>query len=344
MWESAMAARKTSDPSFQDLAKHLRTDEPLPAYAIVGTEPFTRGQAVRGLRKAVLGDAPPDLALSQYTSADLTDAAPLLDELRTAPFLASRRLVVVEDAAAFVKANKSALVRYLETPARTGVLVLVLDKLSRSDKLGKAVRKVGMVVHCSSPRERELPGWIDARVRAYRKRIDPAAARRLADCVGVNLPVLDQSINKLSLYVGDRDTIAEADVDALVEDLPVTTIFRLTDAVGTQDPAKALRVLDTLLEQNNEPAYIISMIRWALERLIQTRTLLDEGQGKESIAKTLRMRSSYFLDKTIEMARRRSAAELHRGFRLLLDTDLATKTSTMDARDALEHLLLKLCA
>ena len=339
-----MTARAAADPTYHDLARRLQQAEPLPVYAILGEEAFARSQAIAALRQAVLGDADPDLALSQYLGSELDDASKLFDELRTPPFLAPRRLVLVESAAPFVAKAKEPLLKYLDKPSRTGVLVLVLDKLPRNEKLGKAVRKMGMAVACTPPRDRELPGWIAARARVHGKRMDSAAARRLAECVGVNLPILDQSLAKLALYVGQRDAIAEADVDALVEDLPITTIFKLTDAVGTKNPAKALRVLDNLLEQNNEPAYIISMVRWAMERLINTRTLLDAGQPPDAIARVLKMRPGYFFDETVRQAERRTRAELQRGFRLLLQTDLDTKTSTMNPRDALEHLLLRLCA
>ena len=339
-----MTAKKAAyDPTYHDLARHLQHDEPLPVYAIIGDEAFARSQAIAALRKAVLADADPDLALSQYLGSDIEDASKLFDELRTTPFLAPRRLVLVESAAPFVAKAKEPLLKYLAKPSRTGVLVLVLEKLARNEKLGKAVRNIGMAIACKAPRDRELPGWIGARARVHGKRMDSAAARRLAECVGINLPMLDQNLAKLALYVGQRDTITEADVDALVEDLPITTIFKLTDALGTKNPAKALRVLDNLLEQNNEPAYIISMVRWAMERLINTRTLLDAGKAPNDIARVLKMRPGYFFDQTVAQAQRRTRAELQHGFRLLLQTDLDTKTSTMNPRDALEHLLLSLC-
>lgn len=339
-----MATRSAPDPTPQDLFQHLRAGEPLPVYAILGDEAFGCSQALAALREAIVGDASPDLALSQYMGSEAPDPRELCDELRTPPFLAPRRLVVIESAAGYVSNAKEVLLKYLGKPSRTGVLVLVLEKLPRNEKLGKAVRKVGMAVGCTAPRDRELPGWIAARARAHGKRMDSQAARRLADCVGVNLPMLDQSLTKLALYVGARDAITEADVDTMVEDLPVTTIFKLTDAVGTKSPAKALKVLDTLLEQSHEPTYIVSMVRWALERLLNARTLLDAGQPPASIAKILRMRPGYFLDETLRQARRRTRPELQRAFRLLLDADLATKTSAMAPRDVLEHLLLRLCA
>lgn len=327
-----------------DLAKHLAGKAPLPVYAVVGDEPFARGQAVQAIRRALLEGTDPNLALSQYQGAEVTDTSQLFDELRTPPFLAPRRLVLVEDAAPLVANARDALCSYFEKPSKTGTLVLVLDRLPRNEKVGIALRRVGIAVACVPPREYELPRWIADRVREYRKRIDQAAAKRLAECIGVNLPIIDQSLAKLALYVGTRDTITVKDVDTLVEDLPVTTVFKLTDALGTQQPANALRVLDTLLEQNNEPPYIISMIRWAMERLIAARTLLDARKSPAEIAKALKMRPGFFLDKTLEQARRRTRRELQRGFALLLQADLDTKTSTRQPRDVLEHLLIKLCA
>jgi DNA polymerase-3 subunit delta len=334
----------SEDTNLDGLIRHLRGGKPLPVYAIVGEEPFARAQAIQAIRRAILKDAQPDLALSQYVGSDLSDPAQLLDELRTAPFLAPRRLILVEDAEPFVARAREVLCTYLAKPAATGTLALVLDKLPKNDKLGVAVRKAGLVVTCAPPREYELPRWISARARDHGKRIDGAAAKRLADSVGLNLGLLDQSLAKLALYVGGRDTIAEPDVEALVEDLPVTTIFKLTDALGNKEPARALRILDSLLAQNSEPSYIISMIRWALERLINARTLLDAGQPPEAISRALKMKPGYFLDQTLRQARRRSGPELHRGFALLLQADLDTKTSAAAPRDILEHLLIKLCA
>jgi len=326
------------------LAEHLRHGPPLPAYAIIGDEPFARAQALQALRRALLKDSDPDLALSQYTGVEAPDPKDLFDELRTPAFLGPRRLVIIEDAGTFVANARDALLTYLEKPSRTGTLVLTLDRLPKNEKPGIAIRKVGMVVVCTAPREYELPRWVTARAREHGKRIDPAAARRLAECVGINLPIADQSLAKLALYVGARDTITAKDVDALIEDLPVTTIFKLTDALGHKEPAKALRVLEHLLAQGNDPNYILSMVRWALERLINTRTLLDAGKSEEQISRALRMRPGYFLVQTIAQASRRTRCELLRAFDLLLEADLASKTSAMDPCHILEQLLIKLCA
>jgi len=332
------------DLTLDSLVQHLQRAQLSPVYAIIGEEPFARSQAIQAIRQAVLKDSDPDLALSQYLGNEVGDPRELLDELRTPAFLAPRRLVLVEDAAPFAANARDPLLAYLERPSKTGTLVLVLEKLPKNEKLGIALRRAGIVVACDPPREYELPRWINARARAHGKRVDADAAKRLADCVGVNLPILDQSLAKLALYVGSRDTIAQQDVEAIVEDLPVTTVFKLTDAVGSKEPGKALRVLDALLAQNSEPAYILSMVRWALERLINARTLLDLRQPADAIAKALHLKpGNYAVEQTIKHARNRTRRELLRCFSLLLQADLDSKTSAMDPRAALEHLLIRLC-
>jgi len=335
---------RSEDTRPEDFMRHLEREAPLPAYAIVGEEEFARGQCLRALRQALLREADPEMALSQYEGSEVAEPTDLISELRTPAFLAPRRVVIVENAEPFLAKARDLVANYLAKPASTSTLVLTCAKLARSDKVGAAVRKVGMVVACAPPRERELPGWISARARAHRKRIELEAARRLAEYVGVNLPVLDHSLAKLALYVGDRPTITAADVEAMVEDLPVTTIFKLTDALGSQQVARALTVLDHLLERNNDPNYILSMVRWALERLINARTLLDLGKRPEAIGKVLRMRPGYFLDQTLRQARRRTRADYERCFALLLEADLATKTSAADPRHILERLIIELCA
>ena len=55
-----MTARTArDDATYETLLEHLRSDEPLPVYAIIGEEPFARTQALQALRRAILKDAPP---------------------------------------------------------------------------------------------------------------------------------------------------------------------------------------------------------------------------------------------------------------------------------------------
>ncbi len=60
-----------------------------------------------------------EMALYQ-PEAEKADGAEVLDELRTLPFLASRRVVLIKEAEPFVTTYAELLEKYLDHPSPTG--------------------------------------------------------------------------------------------------------------------------------------------------------------------------------------------------------------------------------
>src|SRR5438552_717413 len=85
--------------------------KPQPVYVLHGDDDFLKRQAKQALRRLVLGPGDDGLALSSYPGDKATWAA-VIDELQTLPFLAPRRLVVVEQADPFVSRERGRLEKY----------------------------------------------------------------------------------------------------------------------------------------------------------------------------------------------------------------------------------------
>jgi DNA polymerase III delta subunit len=64
-------------------------------------------------------------------------ASEILDELRTAPFLTDKRVVLVRGADDFVSKNRPLLEKYFEKPCSTGRLILTLRTWDARTKLAK---------------------------------------------------------------------------------------------------------------------------------------------------------------------------------------------------------------
>src|SRR5438876_664990 len=92
--------------------------KPLPVYVLHGDEEFLKRQALQALRQVVLGSAEESFGASSHPG-DKASFAAVRDELLTLPFLAARRLVVVEDADPFVTKYRSLLEKYAAEPATT---------------------------------------------------------------------------------------------------------------------------------------------------------------------------------------------------------------------------------
>src|SRR5262249_31886736 len=95
--------------------------KPQPVYVLHGEEDFLKRQVLGTLRTIVFGKEGGDFGLS-VQAGDKADFAAIVDELNTLPFLGPRRLVVVENAEAFVTKYRALLEKYVAEPSLHGVL------------------------------------------------------------------------------------------------------------------------------------------------------------------------------------------------------------------------------
>src|SRR2546423_1485622 len=95
-----------------------------PIYVVYGDDAYLLQQAQRAIVRVALGPEADELAVRRF-SGDQATLADVLDEVRTLPFFAKLRLVVVEGADPFVTAHRRELEAYAEHPSDGGILVLV---------------------------------------------------------------------------------------------------------------------------------------------------------------------------------------------------------------------------
>jgi DNA polymerase-3 subunit delta len=328
-------------------------------YLLYGADEFSRQEALAQMKRK-LGD--PTTASLNTTILDgrsLTLAA-LQAACDTVPFLADKRLVIVEGLAArwerrqpgegvepkpLAKSDREleeALQGYLgQLPASTR-LVFVDDEVSASNPLLRLAKAhSGYVKEFPPRRGRELHAWIAERVKQKGGRITSEAVAVLAVFVGENLRLLDQEIEKLLTYAGPGRDLQKADVEALVPYAREARIFDLVDAIGQRQRETALRLLHQMLDDGTAPAYLMVMFARQFRLLLQGRELLDGGAGKEAIVAALKLHP-FVADKVLLQARNFTLEHLERIYRRLLDADVAMKTGRAEETVALDLLVVEL--
>jgi len=305
-------------------------------YVLHGHDAHLRDQAQQAIVSAVLGQADAQTCVTSFDAeAELAD---VLDELRTVPLLAPRRVVVVRDADAFISANRQALESYLESPSKTASLVLMVLTWNKAHRIAKAVAKVGHVFDCSAPDPRDLGRWLVHQASQRGKTLAPDAAELMAEWVGAELAMLSSELEKLSLYVGDRDRITAEDVAAVVTATAGPAAFALTNAVSAQDPAAALKALAGMLTTRGEEFRTLGLIGWHLRKVLAAQQQAAAGQRPGAALRMPSAQKRVFL----EMLKRRPAAKIQGDFRKLIAADLAMKSGT-PPRAALQDLVVALC-
>jgi DNA polymerase-3 subunit delta len=312
-----------------------------PVYAVHGDEAFLKRRVVAALRRLVLG--PGDDAFSVSTFAgDTVSFATVHGELRTLPFLAPRRLVVVENADPFVKQERARLEQYLAAPAETGVLVLDVLTWQTNTRLAKLLPEAAVLV-CKAPAAHKLPEWCVAWCRdQHNKELTLGAARLLVDLTGPEMGLLDQELQKLATYVGDAKRIDNSVVELLTGDSRAENTWKIFELIGNGQTGEALTFLDRLFDQGEDPMRLLGAFSMQLRRLAQVARLHAQGTPLEAAQEQLGV-PPFVRRSMVQQMRKLGQARLDSLYDWLLETDLGMKgSSQLPPRTLLERLVVRL--
>jgi len=244
-----------------------------------------------------------------------------------------------------------------------GVLLLGASHVDRRTRLYKKFIEKGAVLDLTLGREKSgnldraaLAPFLDQRLREAGKRIESRAREMVLARAGTQLWAVHQELDKLFLYVGDRDLIQAKDVEEILLDQGEGWVFDLTRAVAARDRLAALGQLARLLSQGNHPLALLGPIAGEIRRLLLARQLMDGEMGRQWRSemsypqfqqKVLRDTpvpgNPYSLYMGFKGAENFTARELARDLDLLYETDVRLKSSGNSPRIVMERLVIELC-
>ncbi|RMG33919.1 MAG: DNA polymerase III subunit delta, partial [Gammaproteobacteria bacterium] len=153
-----------------------------------------------------------------------------------------------------------------ENPPSDTLLLLTLPKLERaqqSAKWFKAIDSLGAVIQVWPVEARQLPQWLERRMRQAGLQPTREAVQLLADRVEGNLLAARQEIEKLRLLHGegplDADQLRSAVADSARYD-----VFELVDSALRGETARGLHIIEGLRGEGTAAPVVL----WALHREI----------------------------------------------------------------------------
>jgi len=311
-----------------------------PLYVLHGDEAFLKRHALAAIRQRALGADADEAGMSTHPG-DKAQFAEVWDELQTAPFFAPRRLVVVDNADPFVTRFRELLEKKIKALPATGVLILDVKLWPANTRLAKAVDNAVTIV-CKAPQSFKLPAWcVEWSAAHYQKKLPNDAAQLLVELAGADMGQLDQELQKLAIYVGDKPRIERADVDQLVGRSSSENVWKIFDALADGNRAKALRLLDQLLELGEEPFKILGAFSFQLRKLAQAGRLATQGVSMG--AALARAGITYKADAAEKQLRSLGRSRAAKLYDWLLETNMGLRgESQLPERTQFERLVLRL--
>jgi DNA polymerase-3 subunit delta len=321
-------------------------------YVLHGEDEFSRKNAVHNMR-ASMGDPSTAELNTEVFDGKATPAAKVVGAASSMPFLADKRLVIVEGMLTWLsrkgsgktgKAELDVLLSALPNLPDTARLVFVEPAtLNDSNPVLKLAREDPHGYEKAFNPPRDATAWIRRQVEAYGGQIEPQAAAALAAVVGPDLRAADSECVKLLLYVNGERPISEADVALLTPYVAEAVIWDMVDALGRREGRQAARLIHRLLD-DSEPLYVLSMINRQFRLLIEAREVLDAGGDSRDLLRLPDFKSPNVAQKLIQQARNFTMPQLESIYRYLLETDYAIKTGRVKDDLALDLLVGSLAA
>jgi DNA polymerase III subunit delta len=238
-------------------------------------------------------------------------------------------------------------------------------QVDRRTRLYKRLEEAGAALPLVIERDRTgrisretLTEFISQRLRQAGKTIESQAREMILLRAGDELRGLQEELEKLLLYVGDRPSIRTQDVDLIFVDRGEGWVFDLTRSIGERNALDALAHLARLLGQGEHPLKLLGTIAAEVRKLLVARQLLDgelRGRWKRGMSyqqfqqnvlttgAPVLTRNPYGDYMCFQRADRFSLGELRAHLAGIHEADFRLKSAANSQQLVMEKFILNMC-
>lgn len=311
-----------------------------PVYYLCGTDDLLIELEAARLTAAALK---PGMEAFNYEAFDgkYATATQVLNAAYTLPAFSDRRVVVVKAAETIKAAEAAAYCDYFKDPSATTCLIFVsVGKADERAALVQAVKKAGYQKILNRMDDDRLAAWAINEANRQGKVLSEDASKLLITVTGTRLRDVKGELDKLILYVGEKTTLDEKEIEECCSDCREESGFALTDAISEKNVGKALAVFKKVSDE--EPLKLLGSIARQIRLLLKLKTHPKVRISPDELAKACGI-PSFFLSNYTRSAARFTEAELITAVGRLRAADTDLKTGRTPQNIVLPRLIMELC-
>ncbi|MDR2686720.1 MAG: DNA polymerase III subunit delta [Oscillospiraceae bacterium] len=314
-------------------------------YVVCGGEGYLKQHYAAQLCEAAVGDAFRDFNFHRFEGKDL-DLDTLAQAARAVPLMGERTCVLVRDFPLESANGDKDFLGFLRELPEHAVLVFWMDTQEFHPKkykaLAEALNAVGHIAQFDAPDETQTLRIVAAGAKKRGCVMDRAAAAYFVECVGGDLNLLQNELDKLCAYAGGGN-IAREQVDAVCVKSVDAKSFDMVKAVSAGDGSLALRLLDELFRQKVAPQMLLGSLVANYVDIYRAFTALQAGKSAEAPANLFDYKGKTFrLQNAGRVARGMKLPQVKRCLELLAQADRRLKNTGMDDRLVMEQCIIGL--
>jgi DNA polymerase-3 subunit delta len=339
----------------EQLREQLRRREIAPVYTLYGVETYMRDLAAKTIA---------DLSFGKEDFRDFNDdlfslniADNIINSLAAAnqlPMMAARRVVRITEVRVGATSQKDTLKEeylerleaYLANPSPSSIVIFVADEVNGNRKVGKLLRNKTVSVEFTPLNEADAEKWVRDRLAELDAQMDERTLRHFISLIGSDVRRLTIETAKLATAALPDSVINIDLVDSLVSNVREISNFDLTESMIAGNKAKAIKVLEKILNDGAEPLALLGLMSYNYRQVLMVKDMMERGRDSNDVSRVLGLRYQE-KEKFLAAARRAKFDRIKRAVVRLAETDVAIKTSvggsgTTGSRAQIEMLVCEL--
>lgn len=324
----------------QRINEDIKTGQFKQIYLLYGEEDYLRKQYKDRLR-AALTDSEDTMNVHYFEGKDISSGA-VIDLAETMPFLAQRRVIIMENTGLF-KSGGEQLAEYLNEPSPTAYFVFAEVETDKRSKLFKTVQEKGIAVEFPIQNEETLKKWIVGLVKKENKQISGVVLHYFLEKTGTDMENIRTELEKLFCYSMDKEEITKEDIDAICTQRVSNHIFDMINAIADKKQKVALDLYYDLLALKEPAMRILFLIARQFNMLMQVKELKKKGYDNRTIGEKMGL-PGFIAGKYVVQAQRFKTSDLKKALEDCVTAEEDVKTGKINDVMSVELLIVRYSA
>ncbi len=329
--------------------KHLASAAPqhfCPLYLILSKESFERETAFGKLRAYYFKGQQMNAFSVKAIEADKISLSGLMEELNAGSLFVKKRIVILQSAEKLDKPAMQRLESYFEDIEPGICLVISAAAINHNTNFYKKAEKVGVVLELAEAKpwekEQSIHLWIAETLAVDGRRIAQAASQQLVKLLGPEPSILQNELQKLICFIGERKEIQLGDIYSLTTQLAVETGWQLGEAIFSRDAAAALRISKAILNDGVPFILLLRQLRSQFQTGLNILGILAQGGTSVDITQQFPNLKGNILERNLRMAQKYGYKRYKEGLLEVDAAELRSKNSGIDHDLLAELVMIKL--
>ena len=284
-----------------------------------------------------------------FLDAQKAEPGKIVSEILASPFLAEKRLLVVENILSI--SDKDFLQQLIDRikdkkiPESNIVIFWQGEKLSKV----KDVKDLHALLAKEKYAQEFAPligsaliAWINTEVKKRNGKISGVAVNFLAQNSAGDMWFLNSLLDQLVAYVAEKE-IGIADVNLFLDEKVDDNVFNMVEAIVGGNKKQAYKLLEEQRRLGEDDFKLFGLIVWQFRTLLAMRSLYEaeDNASSDVMAKELGLHP-FVVRKNLGLVKRYNLKKLEEIYSELLQMDVKAKTGQADLGLALDLLVQKI--